>query len=246
MLDWLAARLGPARGGHLGDPRRPAALHLRAADELGGARPRASGWPPHGRPGPSSAGPPAGPDLRPGQRPGAGTPTRRAFVQHYHTDVLDSVAAAHADGRVHRARGPDVDRPRSRRWTPSWSPTAWSTATTPPPRRTVSRLGGHVLALHVRLRGRARPGGTGRRGAATFAKMLTYANHLGLYSEEIALTGEQIGNFPQAFGPGAVAPSIAASEEERGESTSGINAASAAAPPRPPVRRARSDHRKRT
>ena len=29
--------------------------------------------------------------------------------------------------------------------------------------------------------------------------MLTYANHLGLYSEEIALTGEQIGNFPQAF-----------------------------------------------
>ena len=33
----------------------------------------------------------------------------------------------------------------------------------------------------------------------TFEKMLTYANHLGLYSEEIALDGEQIGNFPQAF-----------------------------------------------
>jgi GH15 family glucan-1,4-alpha-glucosidase len=33
----------------------------------------------------------------------------------------------------------------------------------------------------------------------TFEKMLTYANHLGLYSEEIAPTGEQIGNFPQAF-----------------------------------------------
>ena len=29
--------------------------------------------------------------------------------------------------------------------------------------------------------------------------MLTYSNHLGLYSEEIAPTGEQIGNFPQAF-----------------------------------------------
>jgi len=43
-----------------------------------------------------------------------------------------------------------------------------------------------------------------RSGRATearqaFEKMLTYANHLGLYSEEIALTGEQIGNFPQAF-----------------------------------------------
>ncbi len=32
-----------------------------------------------------------------------------------------------------------------------------------------------------------------------FGKMLTYANHLGLYSEEIGPTGEQLGNFPQAF-----------------------------------------------
>ena len=32
-----------------------------------------------------------------------------------------------------------------------------------------------------------------------FEKMLTYGNHVGLFSEEIALTGEQIGNFPQAF-----------------------------------------------
>jgi GH15 family glucan-1,4-alpha-glucosidase len=30
-------------------------------------------------------------------------------------------------------------------------------------------------------------------------KMFTYANHLGLYSEEIGSTGEQLGNFPQAF-----------------------------------------------
>ncbi len=29
--------------------------------------------------------------------------------------------------------------------------------------------------------------------------MLTYANHLGLYAEEIATTGEALGNFPQAF-----------------------------------------------
>ncbi|MEU8529347.1 glycoside hydrolase family 15 protein [Streptomyces sp. NPDC048629] len=32
-----------------------------------------------------------------------------------------------------------------------------------------------------------------------FEKMLTYANHLGLYAEEIGRTGEQLGNFPQAF-----------------------------------------------
>jgi GH15 family glucan-1,4-alpha-glucosidase len=29
--------------------------------------------------------------------------------------------------------------------------------------------------------------------------MHTYANHLGLYAEEIDSTGEQLGNFPQAF-----------------------------------------------
>jgi GH15 family glucan-1,4-alpha-glucosidase len=32
-----------------------------------------------------------------------------------------------------------------------------------------------------------------------FEKMLTYANHLGLYAEQIGRTGEQLGNFPQAF-----------------------------------------------
>jgi Glucoamylase and related glycosyl hydrolases len=32
-----------------------------------------------------------------------------------------------------------------------------------------------------------------------FEKMLTYGNHLGLYAEEIGHTGEQLGNFPQAF-----------------------------------------------
>lgn len=32
-----------------------------------------------------------------------------------------------------------------------------------------------------------------------FEKMLTYANHLGLYAEEIGLSGQALGNFPQAF-----------------------------------------------
>jgi pentatricopeptide repeat protein len=32
-----------------------------------------------------------------------------------------------------------------------------------------------------------------------FGKMLSYANHVGLFSEEIGPTGEQLGNFPQAF-----------------------------------------------
>ncbi|HWW91173.1 MAG TPA: glycoside hydrolase family 15 protein [Solirubrobacteraceae bacterium] len=43
--------------------------------------------------------------------------------------------------------------------------------------------------------------GAGRLDEArlVFEKMLTYANHLGLYAEEIGPTGEQLGNFPQAF-----------------------------------------------
>ncbi len=32
-----------------------------------------------------------------------------------------------------------------------------------------------------------------------FEKMLTYANHLGMYAAQISVTGEQQGNFPQAL-----------------------------------------------
>ncbi len=32
-----------------------------------------------------------------------------------------------------------------------------------------------------------------------FEKMLSYANHLGLYAEELSVEGRQLGNFPQAF-----------------------------------------------
>jgi len=32
-----------------------------------------------------------------------------------------------------------------------------------------------------------------------FEKMLTYANHVGLYAEQISRAGQQQGNFPQAL-----------------------------------------------
>jgi GH15 family glucan-1,4-alpha-glucosidase len=32
-----------------------------------------------------------------------------------------------------------------------------------------------------------------------FEKMLSYANHLGLYAEELGPCGEHLGNYPQAF-----------------------------------------------
>ena len=41
----------------------------------------------------------------------------------------------------------------------------------------------------------------GRLAEARLAleKMMTYANHVGLFAEQIGLNGEQLGNFPQAF-----------------------------------------------
>jgi GH15 family glucan-1,4-alpha-glucosidase len=38
-----------------------------------------------------------------------------------------------------------------------------------------------------------------KRARFLFEKMLGYANHLGLYAEELNPSGEHLGNFPQAF-----------------------------------------------
>lgn len=37
------------------------------------------------------------------------------------------------------------------------------------------------------------------RATNVFENMLNFGNHLGMFSEEIAATGEQLGNTPQAF-----------------------------------------------
>ena len=82
----------------------------------------------------------------------------------------------------------------------SSSPTASSTATTRAPRPTGSaaREGTFTLCTFWYVDALARSGYL-EEAQLTFEKMLTYANHLGLYAEEIGLTGEQLGNFPQAF-----------------------------------------------
>ena len=62
-----------------------------------------------------------------------------------------------------------------------------------------ARLGGHVLACTFWYVDALARSSRLDEAQLIFEKMFTYANHLGLYSEEIGLTGEQLGNFPQAF-----------------------------------------------
>ncbi|SFL15179.1 glycoside hydrolase family 15 protein [Geodermatophilus ruber] len=124
---------------------------------------------------------------------------RQAFVQHYDTDVLDAALLRMPTVGFIDGRDP-----------------MWSTTLQAMDRELVTD------SLVYRYNPEASPDGLrGEEGTfslctfsyvdaltraarlqdarTTFEKMLTYANHVGLYSEEIALTGEQIGNFPQAF-----------------------------------------------
>ncbi len=58
------------------------------------------------------------------------------------------------------------------------------------------RRGGDLLALLPLMDGGARTGWRLDEARLAFEKMLTHANHVGLYAEEIGPTGEQLGNFP--------------------------------------------------
>ena len=126
-------------------------------------------------------------------------PDRGAFVQHYDTDVLDASVLLMPLVKFVSPTDP--------RWL-----------------STLDAIGRELVsdALVYRYNAAASPDGLeGEEGTFSicsfwyvealararrldeariaFEKMLTYANHLGLYSEEIGPTGEALGNFPQAF-----------------------------------------------
>jgi GH15 family glucan-1,4-alpha-glucosidase len=125
--------------------------------------------------------------------------SRQAFVQHYDTDVLDSAllrmpSVGFIDGRdplwesTLKAMDDElVTDSLVYRYNPEASPDGLR-----------GSEGTFSLCTFAYVDALTR---ADRLDAArtAFEKMLTYANHAGLYSEEIALTGEQIGNFPQAF-----------------------------------------------
>jgi GH15 family glucan-1,4-alpha-glucosidase len=126
-------------------------------------------------------------------------PKREAFVQHYDTDVLDAsllymplvgfVAPTDTmwQSTLHAMDHELVSDSLVYRYDPTASPDGLR-----------GSEGTFTMCSFWYVDALAR---SGRLDDArlTFEKMLTYASHLGLYSEEIAPTGEQIGNFPQAF-----------------------------------------------
>jgi GH15 family glucan-1,4-alpha-glucosidase len=124
---------------------------------------------------------------------------RKAFVQHYETDVLDSAllrmpTVGFIDGRdpmwLSTLRAMDEELVTDSlvyRYNPEASPDGLR-----------GSEGTFSLCTFAYVDALTRSGRVDDARTA-FEKMLTYGNHVGLYSEEIALTGEQIGNFPQAF-----------------------------------------------
>ena len=124
---------------------------------------------------------------------------RQAFVQHYKTDVLDS--------SLLRMTSVGFISPMDPMWTSTLDAMDRELVTDSlvyrydpgaSPDGLQGSEGTFSLCTFMYVDSLARAGQL-EKARNTFEKMLTYANHLGLFSEEIALTGEQIGNFPQAF-----------------------------------------------
>jgi GH15 family glucan-1,4-alpha-glucosidase len=126
-------------------------------------------------------------------------PKRHAFTQHYETDVLDSSLLmmplmgfiSPLDPRwLQTLTAMDTELVSDSlvyRYNPSASPDGLC-----------GHEGTFSLCTFWYVDALARSGRL-QEAELVFQKMQTYANHLGLYSEEIGMTGDQLGNFPQAF-----------------------------------------------
>ncbi|MEV8561944.1 glycoside hydrolase family 15 protein [Streptomyces sp. NPDC051917] len=124
---------------------------------------------------------------------------RQAFVQHYGSEVLDSSLLRMATVGFVTPEDPmwvsTLDAMEQElvsdslvyRYNPDASPDGLR-----------GSEGTFSLCTFMYVDALARAGRTDR-ARLVFEKMMGYANHLGLYSEEIDPTGRQLGNFPQAF-----------------------------------------------
>ncbi|MFI1532994.1 glycoside hydrolase family 15 protein [Streptomyces anandii] len=125
--------------------------------------------------------------------------TRQAFVQHYGSDVLDS--------SLLRMATVGFITPQDTMWTSSLDAMEqelvsdslvyrYNPEASPDGLRGSEGTFSLCTFMYVDALARA---GRADRARLVFEKMMGYANHLGLFSEEIDPTGRQLGNFPQAF-----------------------------------------------
>lgn len=124
---------------------------------------------------------------------------RRAFVQHFRTDVLDAALLLMPRMGFLSPRDPDwlstldamdeelVSDSLVYRYDPAASPDGLR-----------GSEGTFNLCSFLYVEALARAGRV-HHARYAFDKMLTYANHVGLFAEEIGPSSEQLGNFPQAF-----------------------------------------------
>ncbi|CAL9661970.1 Trehalase [Streptomyces sp. enrichment culture] len=127
------------------------------------------------------------------------SPERQAFVQHYDSQVLDaSLLLMPLVGFI---------APKDPRWLSTLDAMdaelvadslvhRYDPAASPDGLRGAEGTFSLCSFLYVDALARA---GRLEQARYAFDKMLTYANHVGLFAEEIGPTGEQLGNFPQAF-----------------------------------------------
>ncbi|MFF1399209.1 glycoside hydrolase family 15 protein [Streptomyces sp. NPDC058287] len=141
-------------------------------------------------------------------------PDRKAFVQHYDSDVLDaSLLFMPLVGFI---------SPKASQWLSTLDAMERELVTdslvyrynphaSPDGLRGSEGTFSFCSFLYVNALARA-----GRLEQARYAmdKMLTYVNHVGLFAEEIGPTGEQLGNFPQAFTHLALITAAMALDEE--------------------------------
>jgi GH15 family glucan-1,4-alpha-glucosidase len=126
-------------------------------------------------------------------------PERQAFVQHYDTEFLDAAVLLM----------PLVNfvAPTDRRWLSTLDAMSnelvsdslvYRYNVEASPDGLEGEEGTFSICTFWYVEALARAGRVDEARLA-FEKMLTYANHVGLYSEQIGLTGDALGNFPQAF-----------------------------------------------
>ncbi|MFJ9152510.1 glycoside hydrolase family 15 protein [Streptomyces sp. NPDC102270] len=139
---------------------------------------------------------------------------RQAFVQHYATDVLDASLLLMPQVGFLSPKDPAwlstldamdeelVTDSLVYRYDPEASPDGLR-----------GSEGTFSLCSFLYVESLARAGRL-QQARYAFDKMLTYANHVGLFAEEIGPSGEQLGNFPQAFTHLALVEAALALDEE--------------------------------